>query len=385
MKLLIILVAIAGLFLLPITGFSAPMGTAATVVPAEQNTTAVEPPPVAQSLVREGNFAVKLAVVLDVGTPQSETSAESMLASIGIAPNNGWITDYPVTPAIIEQLQNSIQAAVNSGKLAMPMDIAMEALQTVSDDFGLNIGIAGASSDQTAGEPTPGSNVYTSPTVVNNYYYDYGPPIITYYSPPPAYFYLYAWVPSPFWCAGFYFPGFFILNDFDTDIVVHHRSEICTNHVFDPRTHRFLLIDPVNGRHYRSVREFPHFNRFEAGKGGEAIYHHAWASNRNGEHGLVPGESSGRDLMSSGSGQRYREHSPDNGMGYKGFNSRFHDGHFEDIPNGGTGHGFGGGFHGSRYAGIPGGRMNHGFGSGFHGGDMGHGFSAGFNSGGFRH
>ena len=432
MKILIIIIVSVGLFLLPMRGFGTPIYTATSLLPVAQNTTAVKPPPVAQVLVREGDFAVNLAETLNIGELQSEAAAESMLSASGIAPDNGWIADYAVTPAIIGQLQNSIQAAVNSGKLAMSMDTALAGLQTVADDFGLNIVVGGTSSSQTAGEPPPGSGVYISPTVVNDYYFDYGPPVITYYAPPSAYLFLYAWVPAPFWWSGFYFPGFFILNDFDTVIVVHHRNEICTNHIFERRNHRFFFIDPVNGRHYGSVRDFPRFNRLEAQGGGEAIYHHARPYSGNAAHGTMPEEFSRTNVMPSGSGKRigrepalqsqsrgsaiqpmYRGHeerhffsdrgNPGNN-GQRGiagppssFESRYRS-PFSGESQGPTGsfsdRGAFGEFHSRRSTGFAGGETGHaGFGNEFHshryagfaGGDMGHAsFGGGFHGGGFR-
>jgi hypothetical protein len=59
------------------------------------------PPPVGQALQREGNFAVKLVSALALGNTEDEVEAESRLAEAGIAPRNGWIADYPVTPDII--------------------------------------------------------------------------------------------------------------------------------------------------------------------------------------------------------------------------------------------------------------------------------------------
>ena len=59
------------------------------------------------------------------------------------------------------------------------------------------------------------------------YYEDYGPPIVTYYPPPWQYAYLYDWVPSPFWWRGIGFGGFFILGDFD----MHGHHHRFTNHV----------------------------------------------------------------------------------------------------------------------------------------------------------
>jgi hypothetical protein len=41
----------------------------------------------------------------------------------------GWIADYPVTPDIIGELQSSIGAAADSGRLALNKDAAMMALQ----------------------------------------------------------------------------------------------------------------------------------------------------------------------------------------------------------------------------------------------------------------
>lgn len=43
-------------------------------------------PPIEQSLVREGFFAIKLAEALKVGPVKSEGETESVLASVGIAP-----------------------------------------------------------------------------------------------------------------------------------------------------------------------------------------------------------------------------------------------------------------------------------------------------------
>ena len=74
--------------------------------------------------------------------------------------------------------------------------------------------------------------------------------MVTYYPPPSDYYYLYAWVPYPFWCSGFYFPGFFFLNDFDTIVVVnhhgHHGHHKITNHFINPTTHTVTRVDPVS-------------------------------------------------------------------------------------------------------------------------------------------
>jgi hypothetical protein len=85
--------------------------------------------PISQALIREGDFAIKLAEALKVVRAQSEAEAESMLTSAGIVPRNGWIADYPITPDIVGELQNAIAEAADSGKLAMKKSEATKAFQ----------------------------------------------------------------------------------------------------------------------------------------------------------------------------------------------------------------------------------------------------------------
>ena len=92
------------------------------------------PPPIGQSLVREGSFAMKLAEALKTEPVKSEAEAESRLASMGIAPRNGWIADYPLTPDIIGEVRNAIGVALDSGKLAMNRDEALMAVQVLIDN-----------------------------------------------------------------------------------------------------------------------------------------------------------------------------------------------------------------------------------------------------------
>ncbi len=169
-------------------------------------------PPISQALVPEGDFALRLATVLKVGTPTDEAQAEDMLTSAGIAPKNGWIADYPVTPNIIGELQNAVATAADSKRLPMGKDEALKAFQDITTEFG--VGVAPGSSQYADSQP-PTSSEYVQPQDINNYYYEEGPPVVTYYPPPWDYDYLYGWVPYPFWFSGFFFPGFFVLNDFD--------------------------------------------------------------------------------------------------------------------------------------------------------------------------
>jgi len=132
-----------------------------------------------------------------------------MLVAAGIAPQNGWTADYPMTLIIIGQVRNAVVAAAASSKLPMGKDEALQTFEGLTAEFGLAI-VPGP--DQYAEGQLPSSSEYVPPPVINEYYYTEGPPVVTYYPPPWDYYYLYGWVPHPFWCSGFFFPGFFILN-----------------------------------------------------------------------------------------------------------------------------------------------------------------------------
>ncbi len=200
-------------------------------------------PPIAQPLVREGEFAVRLANALGLGTTNDEVEAESILGADGISPRNGWIADYPMTPDIVDEIRSSVIQASDSGRLGMGKDDALRIVDDVSVQFNMNIGPYSAGE---AEAPPPSGANYPNPTVINNYYYNVGPPVVTYYPPPPGFFYLYSWVPYPFWCNGFFFTGFFVLHDFNRVIIRDRRAEIVTNHFLVPHRNRGYRIDPVN-------------------------------------------------------------------------------------------------------------------------------------------
>jgi len=211
------------------------------------------PPPVSQPLVREGDFAASLAETLGLGTASDEAQAENMLSAAGIEPKNGWVADYPVTPDIIGELQGAAASAADSGQLKMTRAEAVKGVQTLAADYDLPVvqeqPVVMGDQAQYAESTAPAeSGDYPDETVVNNYYYDEGPPVVTYYAPPWDYGYLYSWVGYPFWWGGFFFPGYFALNDF---------------HVFVNfnRFHRF-----GNGRFFHNGR-FTHNGRFRQGRG----------------------------------------------------------------------------------------------------------------------
>ena len=272
---------------MPKTGRSVPSQTppGKIAVGVQPKEVATQGPPIAQTLIREGDFALKLAETLKIGQAKSEAEAESMLASVGITPKNGWLADYPVTPDVIGELQNAVGSAVDSGKLEMNRDEADKAVQDLAVQQGLPVQV-----DERQNPVEQQPQDYGDSEVVNDYYYTEGPPVVTYYPPPWDYYYLYAWVPCPFWYAGFWFPGFFVLNDFH---FYHGHGQFISNHFVDPKTHASLRVDPTTratGTAARSVagtgsRGFP---SPEARKGAASIFNRS-ASGRTSSQSISAG------------------------------------------------------------------------------------------------
>ena len=259
-------------------------------------------PPVAPPMVPEGVFAVQLVEELKIGQAQDEAQAETMLSAIGIDPENGWIAEYPVTPDIVGEIEKSVAASVDAKTLKMGKDEAQRAVENLSAKLGLNIVPAYPSpsaqatltgnvpnyrymddngvlyytdryelipqehrgqlqtigeeappqpSEEPAGEvaETPVNNFTANPApgVINNYFYNDGPPVVTYYAPPTPYYSLYAWVPYPFRCSGFFFPGFFILRDFHRHVFFNRHPFVVTNHVVVNKT--VSVVNPLTRAH----------------------------------------------------------------------------------------------------------------------------------------
>ena len=70
-----------------------PPGVKAIPRQTSQDLKSAGPPPIGQQLVREGTFAVKLALALGMGKTEGEVEAESRLVEAGITPRNGGIAD----------------------------------------------------------------------------------------------------------------------------------------------------------------------------------------------------------------------------------------------------------------------------------------------------
>lgn len=187
-------------------------------------------PPIEQPLVREGDFALTLAEALGLGTTEDETEATNILNTAGIAPENGWVVDYPVTPDVVGELQASVGEAADAGRLSIGKDAALIVFRDVVDEYGLSIRVG-------EGQGATGWGEDPASEDLNDYYETEGPPVITYYAPPPAYAYMYTWVPYPFWWWNYWYPGYFVLVDFDVRIHLFDRVRIRHHDRFRPHFH----------------------------------------------------------------------------------------------------------------------------------------------------
>jgi hypothetical protein len=203
-------------------------------------------PPLSQTLVREGTLATRLADVLKLGPVGGEAEAESALSAAGIAPRNGWIADYPVTPDIVGELEASVGDAAGTGILSITKDAASKTFRDVMAEYNLPVAAEGEVRSAEASPPD-----YPDAEALDNYYDSEGPPVVTYYAPPSDYAYMYDWVASPFWWSGVWFSGFLILTDFDVRVHSHgHKrgdghDEFISNH-FRDGTGRTARIDPTD-------------------------------------------------------------------------------------------------------------------------------------------
>ena len=321
------------------------------VAGAQSEQTVGANPPIAQPLVREGDFATDLAGALNLGTPMSEIDAESKLSSAGIAPQNGWIADYPVTPDIIGELQSSISLAADSGKLSMGKETAMSVFQDVIRRNNMSV--------MTAAPPlpgeTPGMN-YPESTAVNDYYLAEGPPVVTYYAPPPDYAYLYTWVPYPFWWSNFWYTGFFVLVDFNVRVHghghghEHGHGETVTNHFHDPGTGRTVRIDPTNRFRGGTFAETGTMQRVSpsAQRGAQAILNKAQVHRPSRGYGVVsrPSAETRSSAFERSSNNRFERAASD-----RGFQSRSYAGQIPARASAGGGGSHGGGRGGGGYHG----------------------------------
>jgi hypothetical protein len=262
--------------------------------------TGINPPQIEQALIPEGVFAMQLAKALTLNPIPDEAKAEELLSRLGIEPKNGWISEYPVTPAVLGDIEKGVSEASDQRKLPLTKEQALKLVGDVKAGLGLEVnpgpnvppdqiknpgnttiyiytdskgvinytdnfdsipkkyrgltrvishprqhelsGEAGSGTTETQ-EPQDMANL--SPDDINNYYYEQGPPVVTYYSPPEPYYYLYSWIPYPFWSGSFYFPGFFVLNNFRRHVFFNQHRHFVSHH--DGAAFRQpLSVGPVN-------------------------------------------------------------------------------------------------------------------------------------------
>jgi len=229
-------------------------------------------PPIGQPVIREGDLAIKLVAAFKLGTATDETAAENTLGDLAIAPRNGWIADYPVTPDIVGELRQSVSNAADANRLKVKKDDALKIFQEATTSF--NLAVSGNTPGQVSDKGPTNDNAPAT-TVINNYYTTEGPPVVTYYAPPPDYVYLYTWVPHPFWWNSFWYPGFYILGDFHRPILIRNRVVIVSNHFGYPGN-RIIRVDPIGrfrGRTYGGIG-VPHYARGYMYRGGPVRAYH---------------------------------------------------------------------------------------------------------------
>ena len=200
-------------------------------------------PPVGQTLVREGTFAIELAKAFEMPGDANEVESESWLADAGVSPLNGWIADYPVTPDIIGELRKAVGDAVETAKINLDKDEALNRFDRSLAAVGLDL--KPLNDGQYARVAEFNNDIVPAADVVKYYTVD-GPPVVTYYAPPPNYYGMYAWISYPFWCNGYWYGGYFILNDFHRPVFIgrdHHRGFV-SNHIRDRGHGNFSRIEP---------------------------------------------------------------------------------------------------------------------------------------------
>jgi len=265
------------------------------------------PPPISQPLVTEGALAVQLVSALGVSSTTDEVVAESNLGDIGIAPRNGWIAAYPATPDIIGEVQQSVAAVANAGKLSISRD---EALKRFGDTIaGVDLMVRSYTSGESAMDKPVSCPTYPNPGMIITTYSNEGPPIVTYYCPPPDYYDLYDWVPYPFWWTDFWFPGFFVLRDFHRHVFVHNHFVLFTNHFNGINRHHVFRIDAVDrfhGRTFAGIGAKPARDFISTGvqKSSQRIFNSSRGGNIPAGHGGGGGMHGGGGGVHGGGGGR---------------------------------------------------------------------------------
>ena len=255
------------------------------VPPSSATQTGINPSLVEQTLVPESVLVMQLIEALNLGPVADSAKAEDLLSSLGIEPENGWIAEYPVTPQVLGDVEQGIAMAGDQGKIAFNKEQALKLFRDVKLRLGFDIkpdlkpsaglikkpgktsvyiytdtnGVTHFTDDHDSipreylkttkriSRSTPPQGVSsvantpaeTSVTRYNeplppeeiDYHYDeQGPPVVTYYAPPDTYTSLYSWVAYPFWSTGRYFPGYYVMNDFNRRVLYNRQHYDVKHH-----------------------------------------------------------------------------------------------------------------------------------------------------------
>jgi len=212
---------------------------AVTAVADPEGLSPVNPP-----FVREGDFAVKLALALGVAATEEE-EAEDRLNRLGISPRSGWIADHPVTPDIAGELRVATGAAADSGRLPLSREEALKRFDYLNYSLGLP-GISGGLEGEKPAGSSIDSTAYPDSAALDEYYRSAGPPLITYRLPPPGFIGLYAWVPYTFRYCGSSFSGYYIRRDVHK-VTFARKGAVRIPHRSDGRVRRIFRSERVHG------------------------------------------------------------------------------------------------------------------------------------------
>lgn len=209
-------------------------------------------------LVRQGDFAMLLVEALHLGVAERQESAISRLEDADIAPEDGWIADYPMTPEILAQLAPTLGDAADSGAIALSRDEALGALQALAAEFGLSL--PDELGPRYARRYLRDDAYDCQGSTIRRYYDNYAPPVLSYCRPPYDYDYLYDWRPYGSWWHGHYYPGYYLLHRFHLVIHVdstrpHHRQYLAKPQARSK--HRHKKTGPHDGIRHLSNRNKP--------------------------------------------------------------------------------------------------------------------------------
>jgi hypothetical protein len=241
---LLIIVLMAGMFLLP-------MPAVALNEPLSDE----EEQTIAPSVVRQGDFALRLAQSLGLPAVEDEEGAIRALNALGIHAVDGWKADYPMTPQVVAELRDAVIVIAAAGQLNMSLDAAMRAYAELVVEFGLPLPAEPAPGYAGGGAPATAYGPSCNGTALDYYYGNFGMPLYSYCPPPAAYYYLYSWVPYGFYWHQHVFTGFFIRKHFN-GIPPHARHG----------DHRHRFKDGRDGKKHDRDHQ-PHRRVFQTGPG----------------------------------------------------------------------------------------------------------------------